>query len=196
MLGSFPCPPCSLTPLSYLPHSLSVLLPLCHINVYLTGWKTACLFPVISVRERKKTHRSLSLLFKATWRFLSSQSLLGIWGQREGESNRKMVGIERTDMRDVAGKWIKVCGWGNVVWANREIVPNLVTALNTWLPPRPQIPVKRTLFLPPLPSSAPKPQTPSYLSLFFSGLLHTGRKRSYLSPVSIWQPWVTRRRTA
>lgn len=144
----------------------------------------------------KKTHRSLSLLFKATWRFLSSQSLLGIWGQREGESNRKMVGIERTDMRDVAGKRIKVCGWGNVVWANREIVPNLVTALNTWLPPRPQIPVKRTLFLPPLPSPAPKPQTPSYLSLFFSGLLHTGRKRSYLSPVSIWQPWVTRRRTA
>lgn len=47
MLGSFPCPP---RPRPH-PPSLAVLLPLCHINVYLTGWKTACLFPVISERE-------------------------------------------------------------------------------------------------------------------------------------------------
>lgn len=37
------------------PPLLAVLLPLCHINVYLTGWKTACLFPVISERERERT---------------------------------------------------------------------------------------------------------------------------------------------
>lgn len=64
------------------------------------------------VKKKQKPHRSLSLLFKATWRFLSSQSLLGIWGQREGESSRKMVGIkrarERTDIRDAGGKWISV----------------------------------------------------------------------------------------
>lgn len=156
--------------------------------------------------ERKKNpHRSLSLLFKATWRFLSSQSLLGIWGRRgswggggqqQKDGGNKKRERERTDMRDAGGKWIKVCGWGNGVWANREIVPNLVTVLNTWLPPWPSDSCKRTPLLPPRPSTAPKPQTPSYLSLFLSGLLHTGRKRSYLSPVSIWQPWVTRCRTA
>lgn len=102
-----------------------------------------------------------------------------------GGSNRKMVGIksewERTDMRDAGGKWIKVCGWGNGVWANREIVPNLVTVLNTWLPPWPSDSCERTPLLPPTPEPSSQTSDPPPISLSFFQVCCTrgGKDRIY-----------------
>lgn len=102
-----------------------------------------------------------------------------------GGSNRKMVGIkserERTDMRDAGGKWIKVCGWGNGVWANREIVPNLVTVLNTWLPPWPSDSRERTPLLPPTPEPSSQTSDPPPISLSFFQVCCTrgGKDRIY-----------------
>lgn len=64
-----------------------------------------------------------------------------------------------------------------MAWANREIVPNLVTVLNTWLPPRPQIPAKG-------PCSYPHSQTSDPLlsvSLFFRSVAHGAEKIVFIT---------------
>lgn len=68
------------------------------------------------------------------------------------------------------------------MWANREIVPNLVTLLNRRLPPRPQVPAVGSCCYPPTVSSqAPKPQTPTYLSLFFRSVAHGAEKIVFIT---------------
>lgn len=59
-----------------------------------------------------KMHWSLSLLFKATWRFLSSQSLLGRGGRKEGKNRREREiekdggrGEEREREREIREMW-------------------------------------------------------------------------------------------
>ena len=84
-------------------------------------------------------------------------------------------------MKDAGGKWIKVCGWGDVVWTNREIVPNLVTVLNTWLPPRPEIPAKGACSYPHSPAHLPNLRTPPICLFFFRSVAHGAEKIVFIT---------------
>lgn len=66
-----------------------------------------------------------------------------------------------------------------MAWANREIVPNLVTVLNTWLSPRPQIPAKGPCSYPQSHSQTSGPLLS--VSLFFRSVAHGAEKIVFIT---------------
>ena len=99
-------------------------------------------------------------------------------GEQERERERE-GGKKDTGGAEAGCKWMNVCGWGKAGWASCEIAPAPATPLCTPLPPRPQ-PVSCTVgappLLPPHKLSAPKPQTPPPVCLFFQVCCTRGGK--------------------
>lgn len=67
------------------------------------------------------------------------------------------------------------------MWANREIVPNLVTVWNTWLPPRPQIPAKGTCSYPHCLTQLPNLRPPPICLSFFRSVAHGAEKIVFIT---------------
>lgn len=145
-----------------------------------------CLFP--ATPQSRNILWSLSLLLKATWRSPPLLSPLSSCLRRKEEGKRVSVVGRRGEkrVRGMEKERTRERGRGKVGWAGREITPTAAMPLRAELPPRPQ---------PHCWNWCPPTRSP-FLSLFFQVCCTRGGKKSYLSPVSIWQPWVTLRRTA